>query len=285
MSGDTTAPRGLRRPVGRRGGGATETPAAAPGGALAPSTPSATPAAPAPRGEQVVPQSSFDFLEGRFRAAARVRTMNVLTTAVAVVAVATVLVFGITTELQAQFTQRDVDDVAQQQSEVQAELARSQSSARGATAAEVDQHVKRRATQAANILQNQPDYIGVIEKITALPGVTVENVQLEADTKTAGTVAAVSVTGTAADVTSATTATEALSDPGRFSFLKKGDQSSTVQCSGAARSKDSKFDPCTWGWQGTLRSDVMGVRAKAVEDTFKVKPSAKPAPAPVASGG
>jgi len=231
----------------------------------------------------LVPKSGFDFLEGRFRATAKLRMLNVITAAVLAVVVAVWVIAALAGTLAAGIVEGGLEDLESEQRAVTRELTELQKGASGATEAEVQRHVAQRAERAATILQNQVDYRTVLDAILALPGVTVESVQFDrAEEAGDAAIASVAVTGTAPGTSEATAATEALSDTSRFPFLVSSGEVGSAQCSGGSQGVDRV---CTWAWRGTVTDAARGARGKEIETRFQVEPVAPPTELPQGGSG
>ena len=221
-----------------------------------------------------VPATSFDFLEGRFRAAARSRLANTLLVGVLAVVVALVVSNAVGARLQAASDTDRVDALAAAVDADHAEIEALRQAGR-ATEGEVRAHVATRATSAATAAQAQQPYADALGAIFALPGASVRSATLTVD----GDATTVTVTGASPSPQAATAAAVQLDDPGVYPFLTR-----TVQTQVQCITTDTA-DACTWVWTGKFNPASPTPRSEAFTSAYGVTPASPPAPPPALQAG
>lgn len=216
-----------------------------------------------------VPTVSFDFLEGRFRSAARSRLFNVVTAAVLLVTVALVFSGAVGDRLQAS---RAADRVATLQAGVNLDIEEigALRQAGRATEGEVRIHVEKRAAQAATATQAQQPFADALAAIFSLPNATVRSVVFGDDAEGL----TVTISGVASAPETATAASSQLDDAATYPFLTRTTQTQ-VQCV----STDTA-DACSWTWEGRFNPTSPTPRSEAFSSAYGVTPLADPAPPP-----
>lgn len=247
----------------------------------------------------IVPLSSWDFLEGRFRAASQTRVLNVAVAGVTVLALSASALLAIgarasanQAEMQQQALQEQVDmnSAVVQQLEADGSITRSAA----------DAHVTERLAQAQTALVNSVDYPRIINDLAALgSGIKVTTITFGAtgapeggattETTTAppttapadaapaplaGGLGTIEITGTAPDAATSALVATLLGDQSRFPYLVSNGTGVTNTCAAE----------CTWSWSGTLGEAGRSSRAAEIAAEYATNAPGAPAQAPINGG-
>lgn len=229
----------------------------------------------------VIPLSSFDFLEGRFRAASRTRFMNTMT----VLVIVSVIALGLLQTFNARLAQSEsstkLNAVNAELSQARTELGEEQK-AGGATPDEVDTHVKSRAQDAVAALAKQIAYRTVIEAIIGVGnGIEVSNITFTPSAGEAG-FGVVVVTGRSSTLKIGLEVTGVLADTTRYPYFaipQDPKYNSAVSCttpdadnsSSTGGTSDGSTLGCTWTWAGTLTGQALSPRMKELAKQYDVE--------------
>lgn len=223
----------------------------------------------------VMPLSSFDFLEGRFRAAAKTRSFNVILAGLFTVVLAIVAINGVAGRIEVANRQQQLKDLGVETIATKRSLDDAQKS--GAVVPDlVNKWLNERASQAITVAQNQVDVVRVLQAASGLPGqVSVTGINFSRPTTT-GAAISVRITGTAPSLQAASSVATLLADPSRFTGVTQINDGASIQCSTSANPRDTQ-KTCAWTWTGDLSPEWLAGRTSVLKQEY---PDAKALAAP-----
>jgi hypothetical protein len=217
----------------------------------------------------VVPLSSFDFLEGKYRAASRTRLMNTTTVMIMVALVAVTLLQTVDAKVSRSATTRDLQRVTTQVTQSRQALQEEQLTG-AATRGEVDAHIKSRVDDATATLGKQIAYRTLIEVLAQLgPDAQVIDVTFLPPEEGSG-LGVIVVNGRAANLQRATEITNILADPVRYPYFSKPTSNQyqpSVDCQSTADESSTGAASeltCQWKWAGVITDQALTPRRASV---------------------
>jgi hypothetical protein len=214
-----------------------------------------------------IPVTSFDLSEGRFASSAKLRQLNVIVAAVALLVVAAVASRGIIATVEAQVLVSDLERAQARSAELAREL--NERRDRGEqTQQEVDDYIEALASAAVEVVGTEIDYQRLVAELSNLgPGTTVSSITLgdpPADGP-ADVVHTITVTGRSDTSDTAVAVDVQLRDQTRFPYLVNPEAAS-INCGQDADGAQA----CTWTWKGSLTTQIRTPRADRFAEQFGV---------------
>lgn len=222
-------------------------------------------------GRLMIPATSFDFLEGRFRAAAKTRLMDLAVYTAAAAVFALVVLFSLGARSEIGSLEGDLASASDAIATAQAELRELEADGT-VTFDAANEHLNERLRQAEQALAREVDLERVISELSNLGGgATVTAITLggggeegaapAAGTPPPGAVSPITITGTANSISATSQVTAQLSDQARYPYLQKDDAA-------VADSNCSATTSCTWTWSGWLTSQSLTTRGAELRSQY-----------------
>lgn len=224
----------------------------------------------------LVPTTSFDFLEGKFRATARLRLLNIIAAGLVAIFIVAAAVQAITTVISTRVSQSALSAAHSQLVAAEAAVAQDQIGG-AAPKPEVAKHISDRAAQAATAAQNQLQVsriMGEVSSLSAANRAAVETIAFSTGMGS-GSLGSVRIEGFAPSIQAATILTDTLGDQLRFPYLTANDNAAAVQCRNPEDPRDLPR-ACKWSWSGQLNEKARATRSDGIMSRYDVKPLASP---------
>ena len=221
----------------------------------------------------VMPLSSFDFLEGKFKSTSRTRVLNFSVVTLVILVTFTFIASSIATSINNNKVEASSSAAAKKLVKQNLRIDKFRESTGGETKAAVESHVKNIAALAATVSQNQVEYSRILRDVYAAgTNVTITEIVFSTPTD-ASMLAILDISGQAASVSDATGVAATFANKQLFPYLSPIPVAATIKCG-----ETSKESTCIWSWQGAVDASIRGSRSLLIQKTYKVSPKVGPAP-------